>query len=368
AESYAKTQSYNSSVGECATFAYTTALNYLLADSEHVKIIGDTTVVYWAKTAEAEFQDLVNSELLGDEDSEFSEEDLKGAMRELAKGHTYDMNGFILNPKTEFYILGLSPNAARLSVRFFYRNTFGSLMKNLEEHYERMEIVRPSFDNAERLSIWKLLNETVNPKSKDKSASPLLAGALAMSILNNQRYPAVLMNAIMLRIRAEQNVNRARAGIIKAFLLKNSSNKYIREALTMELNEQCDYMPYVLGRLFSVLEEIQEVANPGLNATIKDRFFNSASSTPAIIFPQILNLKNNHIKVLRREKFGYAVNLEKKVQELLSLIHESFPKHLNIEDQGTFNIGYYHQTQKRFEKKIKENNKNENTIENNKED
>jgi len=352
-ESYGKTQSYNAPVCETAAFAYTTALSHLLSNRDHVRLLGDATVVYWAENAEPMYQNVFDMEL--DASAKFSQDDLLRVMDAFSRGSSCDMDGVELSPETKFYILGLSPNSARLSVRFFYQNTFHNLLINIEDHYRRLDIVRPSYEKFERLSISALLDETVNQKAKDKSASPLLAGALLLAVLQNTPYPAALYNSVMLRIRAEQKVTRGRAAIIKAVLFKkiNISNE-IKEVLIVKLNEQSTYVPYVLGRVFSLLESIQQAANPGLNSTIKDRYFNSACATPSVVFPLLLRLKNSHIRVLKREKSGLAIHYEKQLGSLMSGIEQTFPSHLNLDEQGTFILGYYHQTQKQYEKQNKE--------------
>lgn len=349
-ESYGKEhgQGLNAPVSEEAAFAYGTALNQLLADGEHRMLLGDTTVVYWAENAEPSYQDLFSMAMNADAGPDFTENDLVAAMQALAHGRPYDLSDVTLRPDTDFYILGLSPNAARLSVRFFYHNTFGAFMQNLDRHYDRLQIVRPAFDTRTYLSVGSLLFETVNKKAKEKSASPVLAGALMRAILNDTRYPAALLDGVLLRIRADHDINRVRAAIVKAVLLKQHEagpSAPIKEVLTVQLNDQTNYQPYVLGRIFAYLEDIQTATNPNLNATVKDRYFSSASATPESVFPILWRLKENHIKVLKRDKPGLATNLEQGLGNLMGRIDQSLPKHLNLEDQGVFILGYYHQQQ-----------------------
>lgn len=349
-ESYGKTQSYNAPVGEKTAFAYTSALNHLLSDRERVQTVGDTTVVFWAENAEPSYRDQFYF-LMDSAERVFQENDLLRGMHELARGHTYDWNGAVLCPETSFYILGLAPNAARLSVRFFYRNTFGGFMEHIERHYERLEMIKPSYESSQRLSINHLLFETVNKNAKDKSASPLLSGALYRAILNDTPYPEALVNGVLLRIRAEHNVTWGRASILKAVLLKKNPCSEMKEALTMKLNDDCTYLPYVLGRLFSVYEAVQQAANSGINSTIKDKYFNSAAGTPAFIFPMLTNLASKHLRKLdTKEKKSY----EQQIINLSAKITEELPTRQSLPDQEIFYIGYYHQTQKRYEKKNKE--------------
>lgn len=343
--SYGKSQSYNAPMSKYAAFAYTTALNHLLSDSAHTQLVGDTTVVYWAETAEVQYQNAFRSFLGG---SEVTDTDLRGVMAALASGKPVDFESLPLKPENRFYILGIAPNAARLSVRFFLRDNFGSFAKNLCEHYDRLHIVSDGRGKFDAIPLWALLNETVNQNSRDKSASPQLSGDTLRAILTGCRYPATLYQQTMLRIRAERNVNRGKAAIIKAYLLRNTENIELKEAATVSLNEQNNSTPYVLGRLFSVLENIQDSATGA--STVKDRFFSSACATPSVVFPMMLKLKNSHMKVLMRTKPGMGVNLEKQVTDLMSRLDDGFPKHLSLDQQGVFLLGYYHQTQKRYEK------------------
>lgn len=166
------------------------------------------------------------------------------------------------------------------------------------------------------------------------------------------KYPATLLDGVTLRIRAEQNVTRGRAAILKAYYLRNPSPLSAhKEVLTVELNENATYLPYVLGRLFSVLEAIQEAANPGINTTIRERYFNSACGTPAMVFPTLINLAQKHLNKL---PYGQEVYYQQQLTDLLGRIHESYPLHLSLPDQGAFQLGYYHQMQKRYAKKSEE--------------
>ena len=186
---------------------------------------------------------------------------------------------------------------------------------------------------------------------RSPSPAPQLAGDLLRAVLTGGRYPATLLNGVTMRIRAEQDVTRGRAAILKAYYLRNSPTDLNKEVFTVSLNETTN-VPYILGRLFSVLEAVQSDANPGINTTIKDRYFNSACATPALVFPTLLKLAQKHLQKLPD---GKAVFYNKQITELAALVPESgFPARLSLPEQGKFEIGYYHQTQKRFEKKNKE--------------
>lgn len=344
-------QGLNAPVSESAAFAYGTVLNRLLTDREHVQYIGDTAVLCWAEDAEPLCQDLFCGAMFGVASRQITQEDLWAAVKALASGTPVDLNGIPLQPENHFYVLGLAPSAARLSVRFFLQDTFGAMMAHLMEHFQRLEIVKPAYLEKGDLPLWKLLNETVNQNSRDKKASPPMAGAVARAILTGGMYPVSLFEQTMMRIRAEQKITYGRAAILKAFLTKNDQFQVPKEVLTVELNEQSSYLPYVLGRLFAVLEWVQQEANPGINATIRDKYFNSASSTPATIFPLLTKLSQSH---LRKLKTGSRIFYEKQITELEGRIHESLPAHLTLPEQGAFHLGYYHQVQKFYEKKVKE--------------
>lgn len=344
--SYGHEQSYNAPVGKYAAFAYTAALNHLLADRNNVQVIGDTTIVCWAEGAEPVYQDLFMSFMSDNMPLSISDNDLRAALRDLAKGLPCKDLG--VDPNRTFYILGLAPNSARLSVRFFLRDSFGKLMRNVNEHYERLEIVKPAYAKPGVLSLWALLRETVNLYSKDKSPSPTMAGATARAVFSGGLYPASLLEAVMLRIRAERDITWGRAAIIKAYYLKNPHTDCPEEVLTVSLNEASTNIPYTLGRLFSVYEATQQTANPGINTTIKDKYFNSAAAMPASIFPVLNNLYQKH---LRKLETGQRVYFDKQVSTLKGVLGESYPTRMTLAQQGSFDLGYYHQTQKRYTKK-----------------
>lgn len=347
-ESFGRAQGMNAPIGEHAAFAYTTALNYLIADRDHQQMIGDTLVVMWSESGEVAYQDIGMAAFDLSEDASLTGEEAQraivGAIQRLAAGKTVDWAGIRIDPAVRYYIFGFSPNAARLSVRFFLQNSFGGFIQNAQRHRKDMEIVRPAFDRFEHLSLWRMLQETVNMNSRDKTPQKQMAGDTLRAILTNTRYPATLINAVELRILAESAVTRGRAAIIKAYYLKNKGLP--TEVLTVKLNRKCDYMPYVLGRLFSVLEQTQEKANE--TATIQNRYFNAAAATPSVIFPRLISLAKNHLaKLDDRNRIYY----EKQIQSLMNLIHESLPARMTQAERGAFQLGYYHEQQYRYTKK-----------------
>lgn len=351
--SYGHEQGDNAPVSKYAAFAYTTALNRLLADRNHCKHVGDTTILCWAENAEPVYQDAMSMFLFGaDEAAGIQENDVQAALKRLSAGQTVPFLEKELSPDQHFYLLGLAPNAARLSVRFFLRDTFGCFAQNLQKHAEEMEIDCSEKEKFRTLPIWAVVNETTRTvPGQPAKPSPQLAGDLLRAVLTGGRYPATLLNGVTLRIRAEQNVTRGRAAVIKAYYLRNYPTELNKEVYTVSLNETTN-VPYLLGRLFSVLEAVQKAANPGINTTIKDRYFNAACATPGMAFPTLLRLSQKH---LRKLNDGLATHYDKQITELMAQLPESgFPARLSLPDQGKFTIGYYHQTQKRYVKKNEE--------------
>ncbi len=344
--SYDREQGLNAPTSQYAAFAYGAALNYLIA-TQNTRV-GDVTLLFWAESGEEAYADALKQFSFGDEDDQYKEEDLKGLMESLAEGADVEWDGTRIDPNMTFYILGISPNAARLSVRFFLRNSFGQFIRSVKAHYDRLEIVRPSFDPFDNIPVWRMLKETVNPNSREKKPAADMAGDTLRAILTNTPYPATLLNGVTLRIRADREMNRTRAAILKAYYLKNRNPFVPEEVLTVSLNQDSNHEAYVLGRLFSVLEAIQSDANPGINATIRDKYFSSASATPGVVFPTLVNLAQKHLRKLDE---GKKIFYDKQLTELMSKLGETYPNRMNLPQQGAFQLGYYHQTQYRFTKK-----------------
>ena len=341
--SFGKEQGYNAQTGEYASFAYGEALNYLTERLTYKNYLGNTALLFYAINGEQEYQDAFNAFFFGD-DEYYSKEDLIKLVESICEGKVVDYNSKRLDPQMEFYLLGIAPNNARLSIRFFERGTFGEFVRNIREHQERLNI-ESGKETAAIMPTWQLLQETCRSGA---DVSPILAGELTRSIIENVRYPATLINAIDLRIRADHHVGQRRAAIIKAYYLKNENKQVPKEVLTVGLNKETDNVPYNLGRLFAVLERIQESANPGLNSTIKDKYFGGASATPATIMPKLIDLSQNH---LRKLNTGMKVYYSKQLGEILEKFEEGYPKTLNMPERGAFQLGYYHQIQDYFKSK-----------------
>ena len=347
-ESYGKEQSYNAPVGKYAEFAYTTALNYLLAQRKYTFQLGDTLVIYWADNGQQTYQDIFSFSL---EPTVDNQETIYEIFECIKKDQPIEIKDISLDPDQKFYILGLAPNAARISVRFFYQNSFGKILEHLSEHYERTRIVKPSWETQEYIGIREMLMETVNMNSRDKNPVANMASMVLQAILAGGRYPASLYTDILIRIRADQGDKKmtwGRAAIIKSYLIRNTNWK---EGVNfMGLNKSCKDPAYLLGRLFAVLEFVQKDANPGITSTIRDRYFNSACTTPASVFPILIRLKNSHIKKLERDNTGTKVYYEKLLTEILGELNK-IPMRLTLEEQGMFDLGYYHQLQDKYTKR-----------------
>jgi CRISPR-associated protein Csd1 len=270
-------------------------------------------------------------------------------------------NGTPLTPEDNqrFYVLGLAPNKARIAVRFWQVATIRELGHHIYQHFVDVEIT-----HRERVKLFlplrDLLNATAPTTKQDpfgdpEKVPPNLAGDFMKSILTGLPYPQTLLQAAIRRSRAEQSIVYPRAALIKACInrLSRKTNPAKQEELKVSLDLSNTNTGYRLGRLFAGLEKIQEDANPGINATIRDRFYGAASSTPVAVFTTLLRLKNHHISKLKGEKPGLAVKREKLIGEIMEEGLDGnvgFSTTLSLADQGRFAIGYYHQRQAFFTK------------------
>lgn len=333
-ESYGQSQAFNAPVGETAAFKYATALNYLIREPEHKVFVGDITLVFWADAptmADALFGYALSSNATDTD----TENRLHAALLSMKRGTVRAGDDNLLDEKTGFCVLGLTPNVARLSVRFWFRSTVGDMFRRVVRHQEELEIVRSAKDR-DILPVWLLLAQTAR---ESKEIPPVLGVALLRSILGGTPYPLAFMAAVLRRIRADRVVNHPRAAILKAVLTRN----FKKEELTM-LNPERTEVGYQLGRLFAALERAQEDALPGLNATIKDRYFGAASATPGSVFPRLIRMSQHHLGKLDG---GKKVVAEKRIQEIFGRVND-FPAQLDLPGQGLFAIGYYHQRQDFF--------------------
>lgn len=343
-DSYGKQQSYNAPTGKRTAFAYTTALNHLLAkDSRQKLFVGDASTVFWAE------KQTVLEDVFADLFSEPAKENPDQINQAIHALFDAPRSGAppLEQDYTRFYVLGLAPNAARIAVRFWQAGTVGETARHIRAHFDDCAIVHGP-NQPPYLSLFRLLVTTAT-QGKSENIQPNLAGDVMKAVLTGTPYPQTLLAAAVRRCRAEREITYPRAAIIKAVLTRNtrlrphSTNKEV----TMSLDSENTNIGYRLGRLFAVLEKIQEEASPGINATIRDRFYGAASGTPVAAFPHLMKLKNHHLSKL--ENRGRAVNLEKIVGEIVDGIN-NFPPHLQLQEQGLFAVGYYHQRQDFFKK------------------
>jgi len=338
--SFSKEQGANAPVGKRAAFAYTTALNYLLSKGSKQRIqIGDASTVFWSET-QTQLEDIFAD--LFDEPPKDDPAKQTRAIEALFKSPV--TGAFTNDSNIRFYVLGLAPNAARVSIRFWQIGTIAEMSARIRQHFDDLQIIHAGFEKP-HLSLFRLLLSTAT-QGKSDNITPNLAGEFMRSILNGLPYPQSLLQSAIRRLRAEREVNYPRAALIKACL-----NRQIRYSQSQEkeikvsLDENNSNPGYCIGRLFAVLEKVQEEAvNPG--ATIRDRFYGAASCTPVTVFANLMKLKNHHLAKLGEGRKRY---FEKLIGQIMSEIND-FPPHLILADQGRFAIGYYHQRQAFFTK------------------
>ncbi|SDB61296.1 CRISPR-associated protein, Csd1 family [Desulfonatronum thiosulfatophilum] len=344
-------------VGETSAFAYTTALNALLTRGSRQKVtIGDMTIVFWAERsspAEDFLADLFDPAPVDkspqsqiDHHTTIKIHDLLQAIRSGRRAVDIVPN---LDESVSFYLLALAPNASRLSIRFWETSTVGGLLQKVGKHFQQMEIIRQFDSDPEFPPLWRLLRQTA-PLGKSENISPVLAGGMAKAMLTGSLYPQSLLPTVLGRIRAEHQVTFFRAALIKAFLIRNKQWE-----VPVSFDPTRTDRPYLLGRLFAILEKAQEEAIPGTSATIKDRYLGSASANPGQIFHMLLKNAANHTAKLRKdpEKKGLAFSYDKMIQDIIESF-DDFPATMSSEEQGLFMIGYYHQRKDLFTKKNKE--------------
>jgi len=361
--SFGKKQSANAPSSKKSVFAYTTALNHLLAKNSAQRMqVGDASTVFWAKDAcdfESDFLDYLSPQK-GEEAVSYGK--IKGLLSAIKTG---------IPPVEEelpFYVLGLAPNASRISVRFWHDGNVKEIKERVAEHFQDIEMARPSYERN-YFSIKDLLLATTRHSSKhpygdsDDIVSHL-AGDIFNAVIKGIPYPRTLLQKIVNRVKAEQglcdskgkrldNVTSARAALLKGFLVRNARiSKSNQQEVSMALDKTYDNIGYVLGRLFAILERIQEQAQGrGLNKTIRDTYFGAAASSPLVAFNRLNQLSVHHLAKIRNSGKS-TVWLDKLLGEVNDLLpKEGIPPLLSLENQGRFSIGYYHQHQDFFKKK-----------------
>lgn len=349
-ESYGKEQRQgeNAPIGKSASFAYTTALNHLLGKDSIQRVqVGDASTVYWADRS----CDLEKSfSAFWSEPPKDNPDRCVSAVKALYQS-VWQGSASATTEETRFFVLGLAPNAARISIRFWQQGTVSEMSAQLAQHFHDLEIDHAPHEKP-HLPLFRLL-VAIAGQGKADNVPPNLAGETIRAILAGLPYPATLLQAAVRRIRAEQEIPYARAALIKACInrrtrFQSQNDPIYQEELKVSLDLNNPHIGYRLGRLFAALERLQERSSGGsLNATIRDRFYGAASSTPVTVFPNLMKLSKHHLSKL--ENKGEAVNLEKLIGEIVDGFNE-FPSLLRIDDQGRFAIGYYHQRQAFYKK------------------
>ena len=359
--SYGHEQGENAPVSEAAAFAYTTALNrFLERDSGHRIQIGDASTVFWADASDATLSDELAAMFAAMLDPSAPRPEAVNEATETAKiaakldairqGRPLAEINPALEENVRFHVLALAPNAARLSIRFYLEDSFGAIAANYRRYLEDMRIAPPPRDAQP--ALWKYLAETA-VLGKRENVPPNLAGEWLRSILAGTRYPRTLLATILMRLRADGEISALRVSMLKAVLIRNF-NKEAPVALDPDNTDK----GYLLGRLFAVYEHIQSAAlGPRVNATVKDKFYASASAQPRKVFALLERGSANHLAKVGKASPGRKVNLEKQVgaiMDLMSPAEEPFPAALGAEQQALFGLGYYHQRNDFFRSKSKD--------------
>ena len=333
--SFGKKQGRNAPIGRQTEFAYTTALNHLLASKRQRMQVADASTVFWAQDPtdfEETFISCFEQPAKGEEAVKYDR--IRSLLSSVRSGVPAE------EEQRPFYVLGLAPNASRISIRFWYAGNLKEIKERVARFFEEIVMVRSNRD-PEFLSLLQLLSSTAT-EGKIDNLPPNLGGEFARAVMLGGAYPRTLLAGAVRRCKAEQRVTYARVSIIKACLVRNFSKKNQKE-VSVALDKNYDNIGYVLGRLFAALERIQEKAQSGLNKTIRDTYFGAATSSPMVTFKRLDDLSVHHLAKIRNSGQPTAW-LEKMKQEIFDLIPPSgIPKVLRMEDQARFAVGYYHQ-------------------------
>ncbi len=355
--SYKKSQGANASVSVLAMTAYTKALNMMLEKDSRSRVqVGDASTVFWAERDDA-FADMFAS-FFGEPSKDDPDAGVR-AVEALFKSISSGSPGSLESGGGRFFVLGLAPNASRISIRFWLVDTVAGMAQKIAAHFRDLSIIHGPKER-DVLSMFRLL-VSIAPLGKSENIPPKLAGEVMRSALQGLPYPQTLLQLVLRRIKAEHEITYARAALIKASINRKTRtmNPNNEEELKMSLDESNRNIGYRLGRLFATLEKIQEEANPGINATIRDRFYGAASGTPVTVFGNLMRLKNHHLAKLASP--GRRIYFEKLLGGILDGVEAktAFPAHLSLDDQGRFAVGYYHQSQDFYTKKTDKKETNE---------
>lgn len=348
--SFGKQQGTNAPVSKQAVFAYTTVLNHLLRrDAHHSQRlqIGDASTVFWAEAGGSDGDESASAAenlfaVMTDPPTDENEVNkIRPILEKIEHGRPLEEIDPKLHRDTRFFVLGLAPNAARLSIRFWHVDTLGSLADRFREHWQDLLVEPRPWRVAP--PIWRLLLETAAQR-KSENIPPLLGGEVMRAILSGGRYPRTLLTHVVMRCRADRDLNGMRAAMLKACLARDHRMGIEKEGISMSLDRFETNAGYRMGRLFAVLETVQRAALGQVNATIRDRYYGAASATPASVFPMLLRTAGHHLSALRKsDKGGLAGWFDKEIGEIVGDLGTTLPRNLRIADQGRFAIGYYHQ-------------------------
>lgn len=351
--SYGNEQSYNSNISETAMKKYTEVLNVLLSDPKHKILLDDMTIVFWAMAEGQSCEDAIRAMIFGVTDSMGADsvnQMLSNLMQDAGKGKIVEerlASEDGIRDNVDFYMLGLKPNSSRLAVKFIYRKKYADILWNIARHQKDMQITA----ELHPVSIIRLQRELVSPKCQDKIANPALTAKLFEAVINGTDYPASLLETVVRRVKTdvEFRFNEVRAGLIKACINRRTRLLQKKEELKVALDQENHNQAYLCGRLFAVLEKLQQDASGhSLNRTIKDAYFASAASRPATVFPKLLKLSQNHLNKVKNPTY-YNI----RMQEIIAGMQGEFPGILLLAEQGKFMVGYFQQYQSFFDSKGK---------------
>lgn len=347
--SYGNDQSYNSNISELAMRKYTEALNYILKQQAHKIVMDDITIAFWAMDGgdehEMTFQEMLmsqSSRKTADEVNSMLKSLLSRGMKTRITTNELKELDEDLDGNIDFYIVGLKPNSSRISIKFLYRKKFLDMLWNLARFQDELQVS----EEVRVVSLSWIKKECLSPKSNSEKISPALFTKLFEAAIYGTNYPYSLLETMVRRVKTDKFINATRAGVIKAYLTRNEKKEEWKVSLDRRNNNQA----YLCGRLFAVLENIQNQAAGGgkLNSTIKDKYFASAAAKPASIFPTLIKLSQHHMKKLND---GSQIFHTKLVGEIMNMLENEFPKTLPLMEQGKFMIGYYQQVQDFFASK-----------------
>lgn len=355
--SYGKEQSYNSNISETAMKKYTEAFNTLSRDERYKAYIDNITVIYWTMSgSDTEVQAFSVLTLGNTNTSEKIQSSINKIMEYTREGTSFDLASVGMNEDVEFYVVGFVPNSSRIAQKFLYHNKFGKIFENVLKHQEDMALET----TRKQISIKTITKELKSPKSTREKVPPGLVSRIFGSIINGTRYPHALLETVVRRIKTDSDdgnsnyikMNNTRIGIIKACINRNARFLGKKEEIRMSLDKENTNPAYLCGRLFAVLEKVQQVALGELNTGIKDSYFATACSRPATVFPRLIKLSQNHMAKIRSDKKELAGYFNKTIGEIIRMMDVEFPSTLSLENQGKFIIGYYQQL---YFKETKEN-------------